>query len=253
MEKQFQNKVVLVTGGSYGIGSAAAFAFAQKGAQVVIADWKEDPQQTILKKTESTGHKAVFIRCDVSDATDVKNMFKKLMAIFGRLDFAFNNAGIEGKQAPTHECSESNWDSTISINLKGVWLCMKEEIFLMQQARNGVIINCSSVAGLQGFANLPAYVASKHGIVGLTKAAALENAKTGIRINAVCPGVIRTAMVERVTQGNAEIEKQYTALEPVGRMGTPAEIAEAVTWLCSDAATFITGIALPVDGGLLAG
>jgi NAD(P)-dependent dehydrogenase (short-subunit alcohol dehydrogenase family) len=245
MEKIFQNKTVLITGGSYGIGRAAA--------NVVLADWKEDPQQTTIKLIQVSGAKAMFIVCDVSRSHDVKVMFDKISQSFGRLDFAFNNAGVEGETAPVHECSEENWEHTLAINLKGVWLCMKEEILQMRRQGEGVIINCSSVAGLKGFANLPAYVASKHGIVGLTKSAALENATSHIRVNAICPGVIHTQMVDRITQSNPTLEKQYVQMEPVGRMGQPEEIAEAVVWLCSNAASFVTGQAFAIDGGLMAG
>ncbi|MGZ3959294.1 MAG: SDR family oxidoreductase, partial [Flavisolibacter sp.] len=166
---------------------------------------------------------------------------------------AFNNAGIEGTQAPVHECSEENWDATININLKGVWLCMKQELLLMRRQGKGVVVNCASVAGLNGFMGLPAYTASKHGIVGLTKSAALENATAGIRINCVCPGVIHTNMIDRITKMDKKTERQFIALEPIGRMGKPEEVAEAVIWLCSDAASFVTGVAMPVDGGFMAG
>jgi NAD(P)-dependent dehydrogenase (short-subunit alcohol dehydrogenase family) len=253
MEKRFQNKVALVTGGSSGIGSATAIALAKEGANVVIADWQEDPSCKTITQIKEAGSEGLFIRCDVSKASDVKAMKEQILSHFGRLDYAFNIAGIEGSMAPVHECTEDNWDRTININLKGVWLCMKEEILHMRSNGGGVIVNCSSVAGLTGFLNLPAYVASKHGIVGLTKTAALENATTGIRINAVCPGVIHTAMIDRVTGGDQETEKQYTAMEPIGRMGKPEEIASAVVWLCSNEAAFVTGIALPVDGGFVAG
>lgn len=253
MEKVFQNKVALVTGGSFGIGRAAAVAFAQRGAKVVVVDWIEDKEATTLNQIKQAGSAGLFIQADVSKAADVHAMIEKTMATFGRLDFAFNNAGIEGSMAPVHECAEANWDKTIGINLKGVWLCMKEELLQMQKRGSGAIVNCASVAGLSGFAGLPAYVASKHGIIGLTKSAALENAKTGIRINAVCPGVIHTAMIDRVTGLDKEVEKQYTSMEPVGRMGQPEEVAEAVVWLCSDAASFVTGHAMTVDGGFTAG
>ena len=183
----------------------------------------------------------------------MKALVDKTIAVFGRLDYAFNNAGIEGATAPTHECTEENWDKTIGINLKGVWLCMKNEIPQMIKQGSGAIVNCASIAGLSGFVGLPAYTVSKHGIIGLTKTAALENAKAGIRINAVCPGVIHTAMVDRVTGKDKEVEKAYIAMEPVGRMGKPEEVAEAVMWLCSDAASFVTGHAMPVDGGWIAG
>jgi NAD(P)-dependent dehydrogenase (short-subunit alcohol dehydrogenase family) len=168
------------------------------------------------------------------------------------LDFAFNNAGIEGESASVQDCSEENWDKTIGVNLKGVWLCMKYEIHEMIKQRKGVIINCSSVAGLVGFAGSPAYVASKHGVIGLTKTAALEYAKDGIRVNAVCPGVIKTAMIDRLTGEKEEVEKKFIGLEPMARMGKPEEIANTVVWMCSDEASFVTGHAMAVDGGFVA-
>lgn len=252
MEKLFNNKVALVTGGSFGIGKATAIAFAQRGARVVIADWLEDKEGLALKAIKEAGSEAIFIQCDVSNANQVKAMIDKSIATYGRLDYAFNNAGIEGTTAQTHECTEENWDKTVDINLKGIWLCMKNEIRQMLKQGGGAIVNCASVAGLNGFAGLPAYTASKHGVIGLTKTAALENAKAGIRVNAVCPGVIHTAMVDRVTGKDKEVEKAYIAMEPVGRMGTPEEVAEAVVWLCSDAASFVTGHAMTVDGGFTA-
>lgn len=250
MERIFGNKVAIVTGGSFGIGRATAIAFAKCGAKVVIADWIED--YSTLKEIQGNGGSALFIKCDVSKNTDVAEMVKKTVETFGRLDFGINNAGIEGETAPVHECTEENWDKTISINLKGVWLCMKHEINQMLKQSKGAIVNTASVAGLIGFPGLAAYVASKHGIIGLTKTAALENAKQGIRINAVCPGVIRTPMVDRVTGKDKTAEKQYEDLEPVGRMGEPEEVAEAIAWLCSDASSFVTGHALAVDGGWIA-
>lgn len=252
MEKIFQNKVALITGGSFGIGRASAIAFAQRGAKIVIADWIEDKENTTLKLIKDADSEGTFIQCDVSKSEDVVSLIEKTITNYGSLDFAFNNAGIEGMMAPTHECTLENWDKTLNINLKGVWLCMKQEIIQMLKQGKGAIVNCASIAGLNGFIGLPAYVVSKHGLVGLTKTAALENAKTGIRINAVCPGVIHTAMIDRVTGRDKEVEKQYTAMEPMGRMGNPEEVAEAVVWLCSDAASFITGQALAVDGGFTA-
>jgi NAD(P)-dependent dehydrogenase (short-subunit alcohol dehydrogenase family) len=253
MEKIFENKVALITGGSYGIGRATAVAFAQRGARVVIADWIEDTEGETLRLVTEAGSEAVFVTCDVSKSSDVKAMIDKTISTFGTLDFAFNNAGIEGLMGPVQQCTEENWDKTIAINLKGVWLCMKYEIEQMVKQGKGAIVNCSSVAGLNGFANLPAYVASKHGVIGLTKTAALENAKTNIRVNAVCPGVIHTSMIDRITHGDKEAEKQYIAIEPVGRMGDPKEVAETVVWLCSNAASFVTGDAIAVDGGFVAG
>jgi NAD(P)-dependent dehydrogenase (short-subunit alcohol dehydrogenase family) len=245
--KIFNNKVALVTGASFGIGKATALAFAKRGADVVLADWIEDNDTLNLAKAE--GVKVLFIKCDVSKVGDVKNLIDQTIRTFGRLDFAYNNAGIEGSNAQTHLCTEENWDKTLGINLKGVWMCMKEELTVMLKSGKGSIVNCASIAGLVGFPGLPAYVVSKHGIVGLTKTAALEYAKQGIRVNAVCPGVIKTPMVDRTTGKDKAVEKQYENMEPVGRMGQPEEVAEAVVWLCSDSASFITGHALAVDGG----
>jgi len=252
MEKIFEGKVAIVTGGSYGIGRAAAVAFVKRGAKVVIADCIEDKENETMKLVECAGGEAMFILCDVSKTTEVKNMIEKTIARFGRLDYAFNNAGVEGLTATTHECTEENWDKTIRINLKGIWLCMKYEIPEMLKHDKNAIVNCASVAGLNGFPGLPAYVATKHGVLGLTKTAALEYAEKGIRVNAVCPGVIHTAMIDRLTGKDKEAEKQFTGMEPIGRMGNPEEVAEAVVWLCSDAASFVTGIAMPVDGGFVA-
>ncbi len=251
MEKIFKDKVALVTGAAFGIGRATAVAFARRGATVVIADWVED--DTTIKQIRNEGGTAVFVKCDVSKNADVANLVNETVKKFGRLDFAANNAGIEGLTANTHECTEENWDKTININLKGIWLCLKHEIPVMLKAGRGAIVNVASVAGLIGFPGLPAYVASKHGILGLTKTAALENAKLGLRINAVCPGVIKTEMIDRITGQDKTVEKQYTDMEPVGRMGQPEEVAEAIVWLCSDQASFITGHALAVDGGWIAG
>lgn len=253
MEKDFIHKVAVVTGGSSGIGQATALAFAKLGAKVVIADWKEDPEQKTLHEVKALGGEALFIPCDVSQDNQVKAMTEKVVAEYGRIDFAFNNAGIEGAMVPLHEYPEEVWDKIMGVNLKGVWLCMKYQIPQMREQGSGAIVNTSSVAGLIGMSGLSAYVATKHAVVGLTKSAALENAQSGIRVNAVCPGVIKTPMVERVTQNDPEGEKQFIAMEPVGRMGMPSEIAEAVVWLCSDAASFITGDAMAVDGGWTAG
>jgi NAD(P)-dependent dehydrogenase (short-subunit alcohol dehydrogenase family) len=218
---------------------------------VVVADWIED--SATLKQIKELGGDAIFIKCDVSKSSDVDNMINQTIKTFGRLDFAVNNAGIEGASNPTHECTEENWDRTINVNLKGTWLCMRHEISVMLKQSKGSIVNTASIAGLIGFPGLPAYVASKHAVIGLTKTAALENAKLGIRINAVCPGVIKTAMIDRVTGKDKTVEKAYEDMEPVGRMGSPAEVAEAIVWLCSDAASFVTGHAMAVDGGWIAG
>jgi NAD(P)-dependent dehydrogenase (short-subunit alcohol dehydrogenase family) len=252
MERIFENKIALVTGGSYGIGKATAIAFAQRGAKVIIADWMEDPNQDVIKTIKALGGEVVFIKCDVSNSSQVKALVEKTVSSFGRLDYAFNNAGIEGASASTHECTEENWEKVIGVNLKGVWLCMKYEIAQMLKQGKGAIVNNASIAGLVGFQNIPAYVASKHGVIGLTQNAALEYAKLGIRVNTVCPGVIRTPMIDRFTGKSKEVEKQFETMEPVGRLGAPEEVAEAVVWLCSDASSFITGDAIPVDGGWVA-
>jgi NAD(P)-dependent dehydrogenase (short-subunit alcohol dehydrogenase family) len=250
MEKIFQDKVALITGGSFGIGKATAIAFASRGAKVVIADWVEDKET--LNAITSSGGNAIFVKCDVSKEADVKNLIDKTVAKFGRLDYAFNNAGIEGASAPTQDCTEENWERTIGVNLKGTWLCMKYEIPQMLKQGKGAIVNNASIAGLVGFQGIPAYVASKHGVIGLTKNAALENAKSGIRVNVVCPGVIKTPMIDRFTGKQKEVEKQFESMEPVGRMGQPQEVAEAVIWLCSEGASFVTGHSLVVDGGWVA-
>lgn len=250
MEKIFQNKVAIVTGGSFGIGRAAAIAFAARGAKVVIADWVEDSET--LNIIKSAGGDAIFIQCDVSDDASVKMMVNKTIEQYGRLDYAFNNAGVEGLSAPTHECTNENWEKTVGVNLKGVWYCMKYEIPHMLKQGKGAIVNNASIAGLVGFPNIPAYVASKHGVVGLTKNAALEYAKSGIRVNTVCPGVIKTPMIDRFTGKNKEVEKQFETMEPIGRMGQPEEVAQAVIWLCSDASSFVTGHSMAVDGGWVA-
>jgi NAD(P)-dependent dehydrogenase (short-subunit alcohol dehydrogenase family) len=250
METIFKNKVALVTGGSSGIGRAVALAFAKKGANVVVIDWIENDEMVDLIK--ELGSEAIFIKCDVSKTDDVKSMVAQTIAAFGRLDYAFNNAGIEGTQANTIDCTEENWDKTIGVNLKGVWLSMKYEIPEILKQGKGAIVNCASVAGMIGFAGLPAYVASKHGIVGLTKTTALEFATQGIRVNVVCPGVIQTPMIDRLTGKTKEAIEQFTGLEPMRRFGLPEEIANAVVWLCSDEASFVTGHVMAVDGGFTA-
>ena len=248
----FDGKVALVTGAASGIGRAAAEAFARAGARTVVSDVDEAGGNETVELIQAAGGTATFVRCDVSSAADVENMVRHARSAYGRLDCAFNNAGIEGDLANTVDCTEENWERTLDINLKGVWLCMKYEIPVMLEHGGGSIVNCASVAGLVGFRNLPAYCASKGGVVELTRATALEYSDAGIRVNAICPGVIRTPMVERVVAGNPEVEAQYTALEPIGRMGEPDEIADAAVWLCSDQSSFIIGHPLAADGGLVA-
>ncbi len=250
MDSLFKYKVAVVTGGAFGIGRAAAIAFAKKGAKVIVADWVEDYET--VETIKSFGGEAEFVKCDVSKYADVKRLMETAVSTYGRIDFAFNNAGVEGISAPTHECTEENWDRTIDVDLKGVWLCLKYEIQQMLKQKKGAIVNNASVAGLVGFMNIPAYVASKHGIIGLTKNAALEYAKQGIRVNAVCPGVIKTPMIDRFTGKNKEVEKQFESQEPIGRLGEPEEVADTVIWLCSDEASFVTGNSMSVDGGWIA-
>lgn len=250
MEKIFDGKVAIVTGGSFGIGRAAAVAFAKRGARVTVADWVEDAET--INRIRQAGGDAIFIKCDVSDETNVRMMVEETIKKFGRIDFAFNNAGVEGLSAPIHECSEDNWNRIINTNLRGAWHCMKYEIPYMLKQGGGRIVNNASVAGMVGFSGAAAYVASKHGIIGLTKTAALELAKQNIRVNVVCPGIIKTPMIDRFTGKNKEVEKQFESMEPIGRMGQPEEVAEAVIWLCSDASSFVNGHALAVDGGWVA-
>jgi NAD(P)-dependent dehydrogenase (short-subunit alcohol dehydrogenase family) len=245
--------VAIVTGASFGIGRATALAFARSGVKVVLADVAaEAGERAAIEIDKETGTATSFVSCDVSKPSDVERMVRHAVERFGRIDYAFNNAGTEGAQAPTAECSEENWDRTVAVDLKGTWLCMKYEIPQMLKQGGGAIVNCSSIAGLVGFPNIPAYVASKHGVVGLTKAAALEYAKQNIRVNAVCPGVIHTPMIDRFTGGNTEAMKALTAGEPIGRMGKPSEVADAVVYLCSNRASFVTGLAMQVDGGWVA-
>jgi NAD(P)-dependent dehydrogenase (short-subunit alcohol dehydrogenase family) len=248
-ERQFSGKVALVTGGASGIGRASAQLFAKEGASVVVSDVAVEDGEETVRHIEEDGREASFVEADVSKAAQVEALVEWAVEIYGRLDYAFNNAGIEGRMATnTADYPEEDWDRVIEINLKGVWLCMKHEIAQMLAQGGGAIVNNSSVEGLVGLQGTSAYAASKHGVVGLTKTAALEYAQSGIRVNAVCPGLIRTPMVERYSRGDTEIEAQFAAVEPVGRMGTPEEVAEAVVWLCSEAASFVTGHAMAVDG-----
>lgn len=244
-----EKQVALVTGASSGIGRATARAFAKAGYTTVLADVHEQEGSDAAAECTREGATCRFIQCDVSNETSVKSLISEIVSSFGRLDAAFNNAGIEGAQAATAECATDNFDRVVGVNLRGVFFCMREELRQMvKQDGGGAIVNCSSVAGLVGFAGIPAYVASKHGVVGLTRNAALEYAQQKIRVNAVCPGAIETPMLERLMSGGVPRES-VVATEPVGRLGTPEEIAAAVLWLCNPAASFVTGQALAVDGG----
>jgi NAD(P)-dependent dehydrogenase (short-subunit alcohol dehydrogenase family) len=232
-----------------GIGRATALAFAREDANVVVADISEQGNQETARMIEELGGRAIAVRCDVTRTEDVKAALDKAVEAFGRLDVAFNNAGSEQAITATADLTEEEWDRIVSINLRSVFLCMKYEILLMLKQGSGAIVNTSSGAGVKGFKGQAAYVAAKHGVVGLTKAAALDYAAQNIRINAVCPGIIDTPMMDRFSGGTKEGRQRVISQEPIGRMGQPEEIANAVVWLCSDAASFAIGHALVIDGG----
>ncbi len=246
-------KVALITGAGSGIGQATSRIFAREGAKLVLADIVDEGGNRTLKMVQDLGANAIFVTCDVSKWSDVEGAVNKAVQTYGRIDCAFNNAGIEGKGGNTHECTRENWDRVMAINLTGVWLCMKAEIAqMLKQGGNGAIVNTSSGAGLAGVRGMPAYVAAKHGVAGLTRAAALEYGKQNIRINAVCPGPIRTPMMGRLLQNRPDAEQRFARSEPLKRLGEPEEIGEAVAWLCSDHASYVTGLPMPVDGGFMA-
>ncbi len=247
-----QGKIALVTGGSSGIGRATAQIFAREGAKVVVADVVVEGGEETVQLIKAGGGEAIFVKTDVSQPTDVEAAVKKAVDTYGRLDCAFNNAGIEGVIQPTVDYAETHWDRVIAINLKGVWLCLKYELQQMLKQGGGAIVNTASVAGLIGLPGFSAYVAAKHGVNGLTKTAALEYAKAGIRVNAVCPGAIRTPMFERGLRDNPGIEELVVASEPIGRMAAPAEVGEAVVWLSPDSASFVTGLPRAIGGGWVA-
>jgi NAD(P)-dependent dehydrogenase (short-subunit alcohol dehydrogenase family) len=250
MKNQMGGKVAFVTGAGGGIGRAAALAFAREGASVVVADVSEDNNQETARLIEQQGGRALAVRCDVTKVDDVKLALDKTAQAFGRLDFAFNNAGIEPKKpAPAADYDLSEWE-IIEIDLRGVFLCMKYEIpLILKHGGGGAIVNTSSGTGVIGIKGSPAYTAAKHGVIGLTKAAALDYAAQNIRVNVVCPGYIDTPMMDRFTGGTPEGRAKVISEEPIGRMGKPEEIANAVVWLCSEAAGFVVGSAVVIDGG----
>ena len=252
MPGSLENKVALVTGAASGIGRASSLILAREGAKMVVSDIDASGAEETLSLIKERGGDGVFVHADVSKGNDVQELISRAVSTYGRLDCAYNNAGIEGYMSGRlHEYPEETWDRLVDINIKGVWLCLKYEIPQMLEQGGGAIVNTASVAGLVGARRLSAYIASKHAVVGLTKAAALEYAQDGIRVNAVCPGTIDTPMLDRLIAGWKTDEDMNTR-HPIGRLGTPAEIAETVAWLCSDAASLVTGIAMAVDGGLTA-
>lgn len=244
-----QGKTAIVTGASSGIGRASALRFAEEGARVVCADVDEAGGQETVRLIGEAGGGAVFQRTDVADRAQAEALVQRAVEEFGGLDVAFNNAGTEGTMAPTADATDEVWDRTIAVNLTGVFYAMRAQIPALRARGGGSIVNCASIAGLVGFPNLPAYVASKHGVVGMTKGAALELAPEGIRVNALCPGVIDTPMIDRATGGDPEAKGGYAAAEPVHRLGRAEEMADVALWLASERSSFVTGQAIAADGG----
>src|SRR5437667_5339078 len=250
MNISFENKVALVTGAASGLGLATAKAFAESGASVVLADWNEKSARAAAEELTGQGHKALAIHCDVADDAQVEAMVEEAVATFGQIDAAYNNAGVQNILAETADATREDFDRVIAINLRGVWSCMKFELRQMRKQGSGAIVNCSSLGGLVGGAGRGTYHAAKHGVLGLTKSAALEYAARGIRVNAVCPGMIWTPMTEKmIAEGQKEALEEMLKLVPIGRHGRPEEIADAVLWLCSDRSSLVVGQSIAVDGG----
>ena len=249
MNISFDNKVALVTGAGSGLGLATAMAFAESGASVVLADTNDEAVRSTAEELSARGHKALAIKCDVADDAQVEAMVEQTVSAFGRLDAAYNNAGVQNVIAEAADATREDFDRVIGVNLRGVWSCMKFELRQMQKQGGGAIVNCSSIGGLVGGAKRGTYQASKHGVLGLTKSAALDYAARGIRINAVCPGIIHTSMLDKMMKTQADALNAMLKDVPIGRLGRSEEIANAVLWLCSPAASFMVGHALAVDGG----
>src|SRR5215212_8819163 len=246
----FSGKVALVTGAAAGMGLATANAFAEAGAAVVLADYNEDGVKAAVERLITAGHTAIAVGCDVSDDAQVAAMVDRTLGEFGRLDAAFNNAGVMARLAPTADSTREEWDRVVGVNLRGVWSCMKHELRQMERQGSGAIVNNASVGALTGNPGIGAYIASKHGVVGLTRTAALEYVKHGIRVNAVNPGLIETQVAREVVAGNEQAYADIARNVPIGRAGRPEEIAAAVLWLCSPGASYVVGHALTVDGGM---
>ena len=245
----FKGQVALVTGAGSGIGLATAQAFARSGAATVLADRNEQALKAATEALVAAGHKAIAVPCDVANETQAAAMVERAVSTFGRLDMAYNNAGILGPMCPLTEETGEGFDEVNAVNLRGVWTCMKHELLQMKKQGSGAIVNCSSLGGLVGLPGRAAYHATKHGVIGLTKSAALDVAAKGIRVNAVCPGCVDTPMGDEI---DPDAMKEFLKQQPIGRMGRPEEVAAAVLWLCSPGATFVLGVALPVDGGFVA-
>lgn len=253
MAKDLLGKVVVITGAGSGIGKATAVEFGRQGSKVVVGDLNTRSAEMTVSEIKSDGGEAVFVMVDVRDASSVQAMCQAAVDTYGSLDCAFNNAGIEGASAPTDQYSIDDWDHVISINLTGVWLCTKHELLIMEKQQSGSIVNMSSILGKVGFESAPAYVAAKHGVIGVTQTAAIEYAAKNIRVNAICPGFIATPMLERAgITTNPEAEQAIASRHPMNRLGRPEEVAYFVAWLSSDEASFITGAAMDIDGGYLA-
>ena len=253
MAGRLKGRVALVTGASSGIGRAASLVFAKEGARVVVSDINIDGGEETVKMIEDVGGSAVFFKADVRKAAEVEALINSAVETYGRLDCAYNNAGLQGDPGLTADCTEENWDLVISINLKGIWLCLKHEIPQMLRQGGGVIVNSSSILGLVAVEGRPAYVSSKHAVSGLTKAVALEYAKDNIRVNAICPAITRTPFIENViATEDPQWQERELAKIPMGRFATTEEQAQSIVWLCSDEASFVTGTLMTVDGGYTA-